>query len=92
MEETILTRHPQGKRGVRISRAKYDMVRAAIVAALSSHGSLTFMELAGAVEKQLRGAFDGSVMWYVTVVKLDMEARRELFRVEKSKPQKISLS
>jgi len=92
MDEIVLTRHPLGKRGVKIQRAKYEVVRAAIIAALSVRDSLTLMELARAVEDQLHGFFDGSVLWCVTVVKLDMEARRELFRLEKSKPQKIQLA
>jgi hypothetical protein len=92
MDGTILTLHPQGRRGVKIARAKYDVVRAAIIVALSAQGQLTFTELARRVEQQLHGAFDGSVTWYVVVVKLDMEARREIFRVEKTKPQKLQLA
>ncbi|MCC7352182.1 MAG: hypothetical protein IT330_00390 [Anaerolineae bacterium] len=30
MEERILTKHPQGKRGVHISKQRYDVVREAI--------------------------------------------------------------
>jgi hypothetical protein len=44
------------------------------------------------VEDQLQENFDGSVMWYYTNVKLDMEACGEILRVPMTKPQLISLS
>jgi hypothetical protein len=47
--------------------------------------------LSQAVEKEVRGKFDGSVMWYVTTVKLDMEARGEVRRVPNSRPQLVKL-
>ena len=31
-------------------------------------------------------------MWYVTTVKLDLEARGQLKRVPKSRPQRVKLS
>jgi hypothetical protein len=92
MDETILTLHPQGKQGVNISRAKYDTVRAAIVATLQEHGSMTFGELTEAVAQRLAGSFDGSVSWYVVSVKLDLEARDVLRRVPNSRPQRIELT
>jgi hypothetical protein len=35
--------------------------------------------------------FEGSVTWYVTTVKLDMEARGEVKRVQNSRPQLVRL-
>lgn len=49
------------------------------------------MKLARAVEKEVRGTFEGSVTWYVTTVKLDMEARGEVKRVLNSRPQLVKL-
>ena len=49
------------------------------------------MALARAVEKDLRGTFEGSVTWYVTTVKLDLEARGTLKRVPNSRPQLVRL-
>jgi hypothetical protein len=49
------------------------------------------MKLNAAVEKKLSGTFDGSVPWYFTTVKLDMEARGEIRRVPNSKPQLIEI-
>jgi hypothetical protein len=80
------------KPGVRIEEAKYDAVRIAIIENLRTHGSMTFTQLGDLVEDQLQKNFDGSVMWYYTNVKLDMEACGEILRVPKSKPQLISLS
>ncbi len=92
MEEKIRTKHPEaGKRGVHISRAKYDQVRRAIESALRAGGELTFAELGAKVEKKLTGKFEGSIMWYYVSVKLDLEARRVLERVPGSRPQKIRL-
>lgn len=79
------------KQGVRIEKAKYDVVRETILSILHTYGPMTFTEVATMVEDQLQGNFDGSVMWYYTTVKLDMEARGELRRVPKSKPQVVEL-
>jgi hypothetical protein len=90
MEPKILTRHPKGKRGVNISRAKYDLVRAAIVAGLRGR-ELTYTQLNQAVAAKLRRHFDGSILWYSTCVKLDLEARKELERVPGTRPQRLRL-
>ncbi len=79
------------KQGIRIEKAKYDVVRGAILENLRACGPMTFTQLAELVEDQLQANFDGSVMWYYTTVKLDMEARGELRRVPKSKPQLIEM-
>ncbi len=50
------------------------------------------MNLSRAVEKEVNGNFDGSVTWYVTTVKLDMEARGEVKRVPNSRPQLVKLA
>jgi hypothetical protein len=92
MEERILTKHPEGKQGVRISRAKYDAVRQAIVAALRAHGEMTFEGLNAAVNRELDGKLQGSIPWYTTTVKLDLEARRIVKRVSGSSPQRLGLT
>ncbi len=90
-EERIMTLHPQGKQGVNIEKRKYDVVYTAIIAALAEQGPLTFRSLSQAVEQRLAGDFDGSISWYYTTVKLDMEARRVIERVEKISPQLVRL-
>jgi hypothetical protein len=92
MKDMVKTLHPQKKQGVNISREKYDMIRKAIMSELRSNKEMTFMKLSRAVEKEVRGKFDGSVMWYVTTVKLDLEARGEVKRVRNSRPQLVRLA
>lgn len=91
-EEFVLAINPDPtKQGVRIEKAKYEVVRKAILENLHASGPMTFSQLGSLVEEQLQPTFDGSVMWYFTTVKLDMEARGELRRVPKSKPQVVEL-
>ncbi|MBV6391995.1 MAG: hypothetical protein KPEEDBHJ_01212 [Anaerolineales bacterium] len=92
MMESFLTLHPDStKKGVKIEKAKYDTMRNAILETLRRDGAMPFMELAALIEDQLRGQFDGSVMWYYTTVKLDLEARGEIRRVPNTKPQRVEL-
>jgi hypothetical protein len=91
MKDTICTLHPQKKQGVNISREKYEIIRKAILAELKKQKEMPFMKLSRAVEKEVRGTFEGSVTWYVTTVKLDLEARGEVRRVPNSRPQLVKL-
>jgi hypothetical protein len=80
MEEKILTLHPQGKRGVNISRSKYETMKKTILEILGKE-ELTHAELTAAVERKLKGNFDGSIPWYMEGTKLDLEARGTIERV-----------
>ncbi len=80
MEEKILTLHPAGKKGVNISKAKYETMKKTILEVLG-RGKLTHAELNAAVEKKLKGKFDGSVPWYMEGTKLDLDARGTIERV-----------
>ena len=91
MAEKILTLHPEGKSGVNISKQKYDTVRASILDAVHAHGETTFKDLTENVRRKLEGKFDGSIPWYVTSVKLDLEARGLIERVPNSSPQRLRL-
>lgn len=91
MPETIHTLHPDKKQGVKISKEKYETIRKAILSTLRKQREMTFMNLSRAVEKEVRGNFDGSVTWYVTTVKLDLEARGIVKRVPNSRPQLVKL-
>jgi hypothetical protein len=91
MEEKILTLHPQGKSGVNISKAKYDTISRAIQDSLRTHQSMTFKEVTEEVRSKLEGSFDGSVSWYVTTVKLDLEARGVIERIPNKSPQRLRL-
>jgi hypothetical protein len=79
-EERILTLHPEGKRGVSISKAKYDLVKTALFACLRDK-EMTHDEVMACVTKKLQSRFEGSMKWYAEVVKLDLEARGEIERV-----------
>lgn len=93
MDERVLTRNPDSsKSGVNISRLKYDTVHAAIVETLRQRKEVTMTELMESTNQILEGGFDGSISWYTTAVKLDMEAKGEIERVPKAKPQRIRLA
>jgi hypothetical protein len=92
MKNMIRTLHPEKKQGVNISREKYEIIRSAILCVLEEQKEITFMNLSRAVEKQVNGNFEGSVMWYVTTVKLDLEARGKIKRVQNSRPQLVRLA
>ncbi|HEX9333151.1 MAG TPA: hypothetical protein VF896_14760 [Anaerolineales bacterium] len=91
MKDTIRTLHPENKQGVKISKEKYEIIRKAILCVLQTQKEITFMNLSRAVEKEVNGTFEGSVMWYVTTVKLDLEARGQIKRVPNSRPQLVKL-
>jgi len=80
MEEKIRTLHPQGKHGVNISKAKYKAMKKTILEVLRK-GGLTHHELTHAVERMLKGKFEGSISWYMESTKLDLEARGVIERV-----------
>ena len=81
MDEKILTRHPQGKKGVHIDRSKYETMRKTILQLLQEK-ERTPNELTNAVNTVLAGKFDGSIPWYMESTKLDLEARKVIERVE----------
>lgn len=91
-DELFLTVQPEpAKQGVRIDKAKYKTIREAILHNLECYGSMTFTQLGALVEEELHDAFAGSVLWYYTTVKQDMEARGEIRRVPDSRPQLIEV-
>ncbi len=91
MTEKIMTLHPAGKQGVNIDKGKYDMVRKAIEETLQAQPGITFSGLTDAVGERIGDVFDGSVGWYVVSVKLDLEARGVLERVDGRSPQRLRL-
>ena len=89
----ILALHPDPKKqGVRIDRHKYETIKAAILAAIAGARELPFSQLADAVEARLTAPFDGSIGWYTTTVKLDLEARGLIERVPDKQPQHLRLA
>ena len=92
MKDTIRTLHPEKKQGVKISREKYEVIRKAILCVMERQNEISFMNLAREVEKEVNGKFEGSVSWYVTTVKLDLETRGQIRRVLNSRPQLVKLA
>ena len=90
-EEKILTLHPEGKAGVNISRSKYDQVRRFITEQLKQNGLMTYKDLSYTASILLSPEFDGSVSWYLVTVKLDLEARGILERVNSKNGHIIKL-
>jgi hypothetical protein len=82
-----------GKQPTRIDRWKYDAVREAILKVIPNRGEgVLFSDLSDKVKAVLpaRQLADlGSVTWYTTTVKLDLEVRGEIYRVEAARPQRL---
>jgi Family of unknown function (DUF6958) len=92
MTERILTLHPDPqKAGVNIDKNKYEVIKAAILEVVGAAPEVSFSELRVAVRKVLGDTFPGSVSWYVTTVKLDLEARELIERVPGKKLQHLRL-
>ncbi|MGH2625208.1 MAG: DUF6958 family protein [Anaerolineales bacterium] len=93
MAEKILTRHPDpAKRGRNVDRRNYEAVRGAVLATLRTRGEMTSEALQDEIGRRLRGRFAGSVSWYYVTVKLDLEARKLIERVPRSRPQRLRLT
>jgi len=92
MDEKILTMHPtKGKKGVNISKKKYDVIKDFLIKKIEEAKEITYQELNDLAVKELSNSFEGSVPWYVVSVKLDLEARRIIERIPKTSPHKIRL-
>ena len=63
-----------------------------ILAAIGAAGVLPFGDLPAAVTTRLPADFDGSIGWYTTTVKLDLEARGLIERVRGQTPQHLRLA
>ena len=92
MTERILTLHPDPQKGgVNIDKGMYEVIRAAILEVVGAAPEVSFSDLRAAIRKLLGDSFPGSVSWYVTTVKLDLEARGLIERVPGRKPQHLRL-
>ncbi len=85
-EEKIFTKHPLGKTGKNISRAKYESLKTAILTALQDKG-LTHTELFKKLNEDLKGKFSDNISWYGETVKLDLEARNIIARTNEKPPK-----
>ena len=87
-EERIRTLNPLGKRGTYIERDTYETVKSAILKILTDHGPTRFMALTEAVNEELGERYRGSLGWYFTTVKLDLEARG-LIVCDRKEPEQV---
>lgn len=90
-EDRIMTRHPAGKQGVNILYRRYTFIRDFILDTIREAGEISFRDLCKRAESEITESFDGKVLWYVTTVKLDLEARGLIERVPRKSPQRLRL-
>jgi len=90
-DNKILTLHPQGKKGVNISRKKYDLIKDFIIDTIQKEKEISYQDLNDLAENKLTD-FDGSVPWYIVSVKLDLEARNIIERIPKTSPHQLRMT
>ena len=90
-EEKVLRETPT--LGKQPTRWKYDLVHSAILAVVpADEQGVAFAQLPELVEGQLSPidlANLGSVSWYTTTVKLDLEVKGDIERIPGSNPQRL---
>jgi len=93
MSAYVTTIHPvEGQSGKKVHKAKYRQVKAAIIDELSRTKEMCFVKLIEMCRVSLSNNFDGSISWHVSVVKLDLEARKKIVCVRSGDGQHISLN
>lgn len=90
-DDKILTLHPDNKKGVNISRHKYEIIKSYILKTLEKLNEISYQELNDLAISDLSDSFDGRVNWYVVVVKLDLEARNIIERIPGTSPHKVRM-
>ncbi len=90
-EETIVTLHPQGKKGVNILKRRYDYIADFILNTLKNEKTISFEALCDKAEEEIADEFDGKILWYMVTVKLDLEARKLIQRIPKTSPHELRL-
>lgn len=91
MEDRILTMHPSGKQGVNILYRRYAFIRDYILKTVGKAGEITFSDLCDRAVDEISDTFDGKVLWYITTVKLDLEARGEIERIPRTSPHRLRI-
>jgi hypothetical protein len=85
-----------GKKPTRIHKWKYDLLRNIILDILAdSADGVEFRSLPCLIDTRLspdQRTNLGSVSWYTTSVKLDMEVKGDIARVPGSRPQRLRLA
>lgn len=84
METKIQLKHPAGKKAVSMDKAKYDVLKEALLNRLKTKGESTHTEILQTITedfKKNKTKFEGSIEWHMEWVKLDLEARKEIKRI-----------
>ena len=93
MSEKIQLLNPYpSKKGADIDRRKYETVKGTILDIIEERGDILFTELMDEVVSRQKESFEGSPSWYCTAVKLDLEARRIIERIDSKSPQKVKMA
>ena len=94
MQSKIQLKHPAGKKAVSMDKAKYDLLKEALLKHLKVNGESTHLEILQAINedfKQNKTRFEGSIEWHMEWVKLDLEARNEIKRIGDTSPVKFAI-
>lgn len=91
--DRVMTKHPAGKKGVRIARDKYEEMRRAILRLVPrSKGGVSLADvrakLPGVLDRKVFGP-SVSATWYLVAVKQDLEARGAIEIVRGVRPQHL---
>jgi hypothetical protein len=86
MTNKIHTLHPEGKKGVNIDLAKYELIKETLLDIINSNNEICYQKLNKEAIHLLKGKFQGSIPWYVVTVKLDLEARGLIERIPNTSP------
>ncbi len=95
MEQKIQLKHPEGKKAVSISKAKYDVLKKAFLNYLKKKGGSTHTEILHEVADDFKInniKFEGSIQWHMEWVKLDLEANKIIERVKGTSPEKYVIT
>lgn len=93
MESRIQLRHPAGKKAINMEKGKYEVMKKTLLNCLSAKGPSMHTEILQAITddfKQNNIVFDGSLEWHMEWVKLDLEAGKEINRMDQDSPVKFS--
>ena len=77
-----------------MEKGKYEVMKKTLLNCLSAKGPSTHTEILQAITedfKQNNIVFDGSLEWHMEWVKLDLEAGKEIKRMDQDSPVKFNL-
>ena len=95
METKIQLLHPIGKKAIKMDERKYNKLKTSILCCLRAKGKLSHSEILRTITDEFINNninFEGSIEWHLEWVKLDLEARKEIKRLDKESPIKYTLT